>query len=78
LSEYRSTWFPEKRASSHDAAIGFVYTALNLIAFIVYAFDKSAARNGAWRTPEISLSELHHFQPAASPAYSLATVRSFG
>jgi uncharacterized membrane protein YsdA (DUF1294 family) len=35
--------------------IGLVYAALSLITFVVYAFDKSAASSGAWRTPESTL-----------------------
>ena len=32
--------------------LGAIYAAASLIAFIVYAIDKSAARRGAWRTSE--------------------------
>jgi uncharacterized membrane protein YsdA (DUF1294 family)/cold shock CspA family protein len=39
-------------------AIGLLYAALSLLAFIVYAIDKSAARNGGWRTPESTLHLL--------------------
>ncbi|GGD74638.1 DUF1294 domain-containing protein [Lacimicrobium alkaliphilum] len=34
----------------------YLYIATSTIAFIFYAFDKSAAKNGRWRTPE---SHLH-------------------
>jgi uncharacterized membrane protein YsdA (DUF1294 family) len=35
-----------------------LYAGVSLITFIVYAFDKSAARKGKWRTPEIHLHLL--------------------
>lgn len=35
-----------------------LYLAISLLTFIIYAMDKSAARRGAWRTPE---STLHLF-----------------
>jgi uncharacterized membrane protein YsdA (DUF1294 family) len=35
-----------------------VYLAASLIAFAVYAWDKSAARNQQWRTPENTLHLL--------------------
>ena len=38
--------------------IGGVYLVMSLIAFIAYALDKSAAKNGRWRTKE---STLHLF-----------------
>ncbi|NTS78207.1 DUF1294 domain-containing protein [Catenovulum sp. SM1970] len=34
----------------------YLYVAASFIAFIVYALDKSSAKNGRWRTPE---SHLH-------------------
>jgi len=34
------------------------YLALSLVAFAAYAHDKSAARNGRWRTPESTLHLL--------------------
>ncbi|GHF98095.1 cold shock and DUF1294 domain-containing protein [Thalassotalea marina] len=37
------------------------YLGLSLITFIIYAFDKSKAQSGAWRTPE---STLHLFSIA--------------
>ena len=37
------------------AIIG-AYAVLSLVTFIAYGLDKSAARRGAWRTPE---AELH-------------------
>jgi len=40
------------------AAIGIANAALSLITFVVYAFDKAAARNGTWRTPESTLHLL--------------------
>ncbi|WP_161554255.1 DUF1294 domain-containing protein [Stenotrophobium rhamnosiphilum] len=33
----------------------FMYTAASLLAFIVYAWDKSSARNNDWRTSESTL-----------------------
>jgi uncharacterized membrane protein YsdA (DUF1294 family)/cold shock CspA family protein len=36
----------------------WVYLALSVITFLVYAFDKSAAKDGAWRTPESTLHWL--------------------
>ena len=38
--------------------IAGLYILMSLIAFVVYAIDKSAAQNGSWRTPE---STLHMF-----------------
>lgn len=38
--------------------VGVAYTVLSLITFVVYAFDKSAASRGAWRTPESTLHLL--------------------
>lgn len=35
-----------------------VYIGLSLMAFLAYAFDKSAAINGRWRTPEKTLHLL--------------------
>ncbi|MCU7848510.1 MAG: cold shock and DUF1294 domain-containing protein [Candidatus Thiodiazotropha sp. (ex Lucinoma kastoroae)] len=35
-----------------------VYLILSLLTFIVYAVDKSAAKEGAWRTPESTLHLL--------------------
>jgi uncharacterized membrane protein YsdA (DUF1294 family)/cold shock CspA family protein len=32
-----------------------VYVVVSLLAFLLYAFDKSAAMNGRWRTPESTL-----------------------
>ena len=39
-------------------AVLALYLAASLIAFVAYALDKSAARNGAWRTQE---GTLHFF-----------------
>jgi uncharacterized membrane protein YsdA (DUF1294 family) len=36
-------------------AFGGAYLALSLSCFVAYAIDKSAARNGNWRTPEATL-----------------------
>jgi len=36
-------------------AIGAAYLALSLGCYVAYAIDKSAARKGAWRTPESTL-----------------------
>lgn len=36
----------------------YVYLAVSIITFIVYAFDKSAAQKGAWRKPESTLHAL--------------------
>ncbi len=38
-----------------------LYVALSLLTFLAYALDKSAAKRGAWRTPE---STLHLFSLA--------------
>ncbi|MEO8545961.1 MAG: cold shock and DUF1294 domain-containing protein [Betaproteobacteria bacterium] len=38
--------------------LGGTYVGLSLVAFIMYALDKSAARRGAWRTPEKTLHML--------------------
>jgi uncharacterized membrane protein YsdA (DUF1294 family) len=35
--------------------LAVIYAAANLITFIAYARDKSAAANGGWRTPESTL-----------------------
>ena len=40
------------------ALILWGYLALSLITFFWYAFDKSAAKDGAWRTPESTLHWL--------------------
>ncbi len=39
-------------------AVALLYLALSLMTFVVYAWDKSAARRGGWRTQE---STLHLF-----------------
>ena len=39
-------------------AVFWLYLIASIIAFLAYAFDKSAARNGQWRTQE---STLHLF-----------------
>ena len=39
-------------------AVPVVYALASAAAFAVYAADKSAARRGAWRTPEITLHAL--------------------
>jgi len=36
----------------------FVYLGASIVTYIAYAFDKSKAQRGAWRTPE---STLHFF-----------------
>lgn len=36
----------------------WAYPALSLVTFVAYAMDKSAARQGAWRTPEKTLHML--------------------
>ncbi len=38
--------------------VAVAYLALSLLSFIAYAFDKSAARNDGWRTPEANLHLL--------------------
>lgn len=35
--------------------VGGAYLVISLTCFVAYAMDKSAARNGAWRTPERTL-----------------------
>lgn len=35
--------------------VGGAYLVISLSCFVAYAIDKSAARNGGWRTPERSL-----------------------
>ena len=44
------TYLPQK--------IIFAYTALSFITYLTYAFDKSKAKRGAWRTPESTLHIL--------------------
>lgn len=39
-------------------AIVWLYLAASVIAFAVYAWDKSAARHGQWRVPEMTLHLL--------------------
>lgn len=34
------------------------YLAVSLLTFVTYAVDKSAARNGTWRVPEVKLQLL--------------------
>lgn len=38
--------------------VGAAYAATSLTCFVAYALDKSAARHGAWRTPERTLLVL--------------------
>ena len=38
--------------------VGLVYLVASLAAFVVYAVDKSAARQGRWRMPEKTLHAL--------------------
>ncbi|HEX6733972.1 MAG TPA: DUF1294 domain-containing protein [Azonexus sp.] len=45
-------------AGRAPAALPAFYAAISLIAFAAYAIDKSAARNGTWRTPEKTLHLL--------------------
>ncbi|HJV67205.1 MAG TPA: DUF1294 domain-containing protein [Geomonas sp.] len=40
------------------AAVGSVYLLASLVTFLTYALDKSAARNGRWRTRESTLHLL--------------------
>lgn len=40
------------------AVVPALYLAVSVAAFTVYAFDKSAARNDRWRTPERTLHLL--------------------
>ena len=35
-----------------------VYSAISVIAFLIYGWDKSSAKNGRWRTPEKTLHLL--------------------
>ncbi len=37
------------------------YAAMSCIAFALYGMDKSAARRGAWRTPELTLHVVSLF-----------------
>lgn len=53
-------------------AVMWVYLAASLVAFIAYAFDKSAARNDQWRTKE---STLHLFSLAGGWPGALAAQR---
>lgn len=39
-------------------ALALAYPAASLVTFLAYAVDKSAARRGAWRTPESTLHLL--------------------
>jgi len=45
-------------AGKLPAMLPVVYGVLSVVAFLAYAIDKSAARNGAWRTPEKTLHLL--------------------
>ncbi len=38
--------------------IVLVYLAMSVIAFLIYGWDKSSAKNGRWRTPEKTLHLL--------------------
>lgn len=38
--------------------LGGIYLIASLITFVTYGWDKSAARRGAWRTPEATLHLL--------------------
>ena len=40
------------------ALIPTAYLVMSLVAFAAYAVDKSAAKRGAWRTPESTLHTL--------------------
>lgn len=40
---------------SLTAGLGLLYLAMSVVTFIVYAADKSAARAGRWRVPEVTL-----------------------
>lgn len=40
------------------AVVAAAYAVMSLLTFIVYGIDKSAARKGAWRTPEAQLHLL--------------------
>jgi uncharacterized membrane protein YsdA (DUF1294 family)/cold shock CspA family protein len=44
-------------AGIHEYVL-FVYLAVSLITYVVYAFDKSAAQSGDWRTSESTLHML--------------------
>jgi uncharacterized membrane protein YsdA (DUF1294 family) len=41
--------------------LGIYYLAINVITFIIYARDKSAAGNGDWRTSEATLHAFRFF-----------------
>jgi uncharacterized membrane protein YsdA (DUF1294 family) len=43
---------------TYPAILFAFYTIASLVTFALYARDKSAARNGAWRTPERTLHIL--------------------
>ncbi|WP_260295756.1 cold shock and DUF1294 domain-containing protein [Sedimenticola hydrogenitrophicus] len=45
-------------ASKMPPLILAIYMAASLLTFITYAIDKSAAKNGSWRTPESTLHLL--------------------
>lgn len=45
-------------AGKLPAILLVIYGGLSVVAFLAYALDKSAARNGAWRTPEKTLHLL--------------------
>ncbi|MCM0084364.1 DUF1294 domain-containing protein [Geomonas sp. Red32] len=36
-------------------SLPMLYAAASLLTFLLYAADKTAARNGAWRIPELTL-----------------------
>lgn len=61
-------------AGNLPIAVAGIYLVASLVAFIAYALDKSAARNGQWRTRE---STLHLFALAGGWPGALAAQRLF-
>lgn len=53
-------------------AVMWIYLAASFVAFVAYALDKSAARNGGWRTKE---NTLHLFALAGGWPGALAAQR---
>jgi uncharacterized membrane protein YsdA (DUF1294 family) len=52
-----------------------VYLAVSIVTFIAYAFDKSKARRGVWRTPESTLHLLALFGGWPGAAIAQQTLR---
>ncbi|MEN9322167.1 MAG: hypothetical protein RL039_1980 [Pseudomonadota bacterium] len=58
LPLFAGLWFFVASRWGVTQGLGWVYAALSLVTFFAYAFDKSAARAGTWRTSENTLHTL--------------------